>query len=132
MAGPARYCPACFAVNAWSAATCEACGASLADVGEGYDDRLIWALGHPDTATAMLAADLLTRRGIRRAIPELLRLVDDEDPYRAQAAARALAVFVDDPRVQDELPRLHRHPSVLVRRAFEPAPGPERAPPARP
>ena len=117
MPGPTRYCPSCYAPNAWAAGQCERCGAPIA-TSETYDDRLIWALEHPDTATAMLAADLLARRRVTRAVPALLHLVNSADPYRAQAAARALAAFRDDPRVAREESRLRTHRSTLVRTAF--------------
>ena len=119
MAGPTRYCPACYAANAWSAERCQRCGAPLTTAGT-FDDRLIWALDHPDTATAMLAADLLARRRVTRAVPALLHLVDSPDAYRAQAAARALRAFGDDPRVLREEARLRAHASALVRGSFEP------------
>jgi putative intracellular protease/amidase len=117
MPGPTRYCPSCYAPNAWAAEHCERCSGPLATVST-FDDRLIWALDHPDTATAMLAADLLVRRRVTRAVPALLRVVDSADPYRAQAAARALAAFRDDPRVVREEARLRAHASTLVRGAF--------------
>lgn len=123
--GPARYCPRCYATSPWSATRCGRCGADLT-VEDDFDDRLVWALDHPDTATAMIAADVLARRGTRRAIPALLRVVESPDPYRAQAAAAALAVFADDPRVAEAAPRLRTHRSALVRSAFAaggPAPG---------
>lgn len=123
--GPARYCLACYATSPWSATRCGRCWADLA-VEDDFDDRLIWALDHPDTATAMIAADVLARRGTRRAIPALLRVVDSADPYRGQAAAAALAAFADDPRVVEAAPRLRAHRSALVRSAFAagaPAPG---------
>ena len=118
MSGPTRYCPSCYAPNAWAAEHCERCGGPLATA-DTFDDRLIWALDHPDTATAMLAADLLVRRRVTRAVPALLRVVDSADPYRAQAAARALAAFRDDPRVIREEARLQAHASALVRGAFK-------------
>lgn len=117
MTGPTRYCPACYAANAWSADRCEHCGGPLATL-DTFDDRLIWALDHPDTATAMLAAGILARRRVRAAVPALLRVVDGPDPYRAQAAAEALSSFCDDPRVAREGERLRTHASALVRGAF--------------
>lgn len=116
MSGPSRYCSACYRANAWEATACAACGTDLLVADDDYDDRLIWALDHPDTATAMTAADVLARRHAVRAIPALLRAVDSDDPYRAQAGARALAAFEDDPRVAAALPRLRHHRNALVRR----------------
>lgn len=115
MAGPVRYCPRCFATNEWDADRCTACGTTLA-VDDSYDERLAWALDHPDTATAMLAAELLARRGARAAIDRLLRATRSADPYRAAAAAGALAA-IDDDRARAAVRTLRDHPSALVRRA---------------
>ncbi len=109
-----RYCPACFAHNDWDEDRCEACGAGLASA-DSFDERLVWALDHPDTATAMLAADLLARRDARSAIDRLIEATDSADPYRAAAAARALAAF-DDDRARAAVEDLRHHRSALVRR----------------
>jgi HEAT repeat protein len=117
MAGPARFCPACYAANAWDDERCRQCGTSLAST-DSYDERLAWALDHPDTATAMLAADLLARRGTRSAIDRLIEATTSSDPYRAAAAAGALAAL-DDDRARTAVEALRAHPSAMVRRAVE-------------
>lgn len=120
MAGPVRYCPACYAVNAAGATHCERCGATLLTE-ESFDERLVWALRHPDTETAILAAQVLGARRSRSAVPALLEATESDDPYRAAAAARALRFFTDDDRAVTRLRRLVRSPSVVVRRAAEAA-----------
>lgn len=110
-----RYCPACFARNAWGAERCASCDTGLAS-DDTYDERLAWALGHPDTATAMLAAELLAKRGVRSAIDRLIEATSSDDPYRAAAAARALTAF-GDKEAQVAVRELRRHRSALVRRA---------------
>ena len=95
MATPVRYCPACYTTNEWSADRCTACGASLT-IDDSYDERLVWALDHPDTAPAMFAAELLAERRVDSAIARLIEATDSPDPYRAAAAARALATCDDD------------------------------------
>lgn len=117
MSGPTRYCPACFAQNAWDDECCQACATSLA-TDDSYDERLLWALDHPDTATAMLAADLLARRDARSAIDRLIETTSSPDPYRAAAAARALAGF-DDDRAREAVEGLRQHRSALVRHAVD-------------
>lgn len=118
MAAPVRYCPACYATNEWDAERCAACETKLA-TDDSYDDQLLWALDHPDTATAMFAAELLAERKTQAAIERLIRATDSPDPYRAAAAARALAAF-DDERARASVRALRQHPSVLVRRAVSP------------
>ena len=119
MAGPVRYCPACYTANAWDVERCLQCGTSLAST-DSFDERLAWALNHPDTATAMLAADLLARRGTRSAIDRLIEATRSSDPYRAAAAAGALA-SLDDDRARAAAQTLREHSSALVRRAVTPA-----------
>jgi hypothetical protein len=77
MSGPTRFCPACYAMNSWSATLCETCGASLAvDDARPFNAWLVWALRHPDTETAMRAAAILATRHAREAIEALALLVD--------------------------------------------------------
>lgn len=115
MAGPTRYCPACYSRNQWEAEQCAACGASLVTA-DSFEDRLVWALDHPDTATAMLAAELLGRRGAKAAISRLIEITGSSDSYRAAAAARALTM-IDDRRARTAVRALRKHSSAVVRRA---------------
>jgi hypothetical protein len=114
---PTRYCPACFTRNGWGDDRCAACGVGLAST-DSFDERLVWALDHPDTATAMLAADLLALRDARSSIDRLIEATDSADPYRAAAAARALTAF-DDDRARAAVEDLRHHRSALVRRAVD-------------
>ncbi len=76
MSGPTRFCPACYAMNPWNATSCETCGVSLAvDDARSYNAWLIWALRHPDTETAMRAAEVLAARHAVEAIGALALLV---------------------------------------------------------
>ncbi|MGC8633868.1 MAG: HEAT repeat domain-containing protein [Candidatus Limnocylindrales bacterium] len=114
---PTRVCPSCYALNAWERTTCARCGATL-DAPRDFEAGLLWALDHPDTATAILAAMLLARRQEVRAIEPLGRLLARQgDPYRAAAAARALRAFIGDPVADGYLAAARAHPSVIVRRA---------------
>ena len=115
--GPTRLCPACYAMNAWERTRCERCGAAL-ETPRDFDAGLLWALDHPDTGSAMLAARLLGERKTARAIGPLGRLSRlRDDPYRAAAAVRALAAFAGDPVADAYLEAARSHPSVIVRRA---------------
>ncbi len=115
--GPSRFCPTCYAINAWSRVTCERCGAPL-ETTRDFDAGLIWALDHPDTATAMLAARVLAERRQEQAIEPLARLARSQaDPYRAAAAVRALRAFAGNATADACVEEARRHPSVIVRRA---------------
>jgi HEAT repeat protein len=115
--GPLRFCPACYAINAWEAAACSTCGAPL-ETPRDYDARLVWALEHPDGATAVRAAGVLAARGKNLAIEPLGRMSQrTDDPYRAAAAVRALRAFSHDPVAAALLDAARSHPSVIVRRA---------------
>ena len=122
-AGPTRFCPACYAMNPWGAAGCERCGASLESPRD-YDASLVWALDHPDGATAIRAAGVLAARRRAEAIDPLGRMSRrTDDPYRAAAAVRALREFEPDRRVKAYLAEAARHPSVIVRAAAARIPG---------
>ena len=110
-----RFCPGCYARCAWDATRCEGCGRDLRE-DDSYDERLMWALDHPDTSTAMLAADLLARRGTSAAVERLIATLDAPDPYRAAAAARALTAF-DDEHARAAVRACRTHRSAMVRRA---------------
>jgi HEAT repeat protein len=124
--GPTRFCPACYLRNPWSAAVCESCGSPL-QIGDDFDERLVWALRHPDTATAIRAAEALASRGTKHAIPALVEALASPEVYRAAAAAAALRVLRDNPAAAAALEAARHHPSVVVRRAADRTPvGPER------
>ncbi len=115
--GAARVCPACYSLNSWERTRCERCGSGL-ETPRNFDAGLLWALDHPDTESAMLAARLLGERKTIQAIEPLGRLSRlRDDPYRAAAAVRALAAFAGHPAADACLDEARSHPSVIVRRA---------------
>ena len=115
MATLTRYCPRCYERNEWADATCRRCGAAL-EADDSFDERLVWALDHPEPATAIRAAEALGRRRYAPAVPALARVAGTSpDPYLARAATQALLEFEGDPAAQDALRRLRTHASVLVR-----------------
>jgi HEAT repeats len=130
--GPLRFCPACYEINPWAAATCSRCDAPL-ETPRDYDARLVWALEHPDGGTAVRAAGVLAARGKRLAVEPLGRMSRrTDDPYRAAAAVRALRAFSDDPVAATLVGAARSHPSVIVRRAAEEDGGVRPAGPRRP
>lgn len=86
-----RYCPACWAENAYAATTCTACGSSLDEAGKGFADRLIDAVGHPEPTRAVIAAEILGKLHEQRAVAALLsrlaRKPDSMDVTTAVAEA---------------------------------------------
>jgi HEAT repeat protein len=86
------WCFHCYARNASSEGPCERCGREIkAPASLSYDERLIWALRHPDGDRAMIAARLLGERGARQAILALNSLIEqDRDPFLAARALRSL------------------------------------------
>jgi len=86
------WCFHCYAPNTRPEGPCERCSAEIkAPASLTYDERLIWALGHPDGDRAMMAASLLGKRGVRQARPALELLVErGGDPFLAAQALRSL------------------------------------------
>jgi hypothetical protein len=121
MSGPTQVCPACYAFGPWTALSCETCGAPLViEDARAFNGWLIWALRHPDTETAMRAADILAVRHAVEAIDALALLVDQaDDPYRSAEAAAALTAFAGNPAADAAIRRAAAPPSVIVRVALE-------------
>ena len=98
-----RYCPHCWAENAWSATTCRQCGAALLGPevdGLPYVEQLLAALRHPEPETRARAAALLGEVGepkdartVRALIDALSGTTDRDSRWDASlqvAAARSL------------------------------------------
>jgi len=113
-----HYCYRCYAENPLPDDACVACGQPVAAPrGTSYTQQLIWALRHPVSETARLAASIL---GVRRevaaaAAPEAL-VAESDDPYLVAEAVRALA-SIEGERARPLLERLVREGGVIVRRA---------------
>lgn len=100
-----HYCPRCRELNEWGRQVCERCGAPLRGRdGETYAQKLIWALRHPEAATALRAAVLLGEKRVSEATGPLLNVLNapGRDPYLGAAAARALGA-VGDPAARTAL-----------------------------
>ena len=113
------WCYHCYAVNAQPTGPCVRCGEQVdGPPGISYDDRLIWALGHPDGDRAVLAAQTLGVRRVRSALPALRRAVDeDRDPYLAVAALRSAIAIAGRDELGDWLAELAQCESFMVREA---------------
>jgi len=90
-----RYCPSCWAENAYEAVTCATCGASLDEGDKDFVGRLIDATGHPEPTSAALAANILGLRAESRGVDALLlRLARKPDSMDVTAAvAEALGLI---------------------------------------
>lgn len=88
-----HWCFHCYSPNTQARGPCWKCGRPVeAPDWLTYEQRLIWALHHPDSDRAMTAARLLAGRGAHEATPTLIAIVrEDRDPF---LAARALASLV--------------------------------------
>lgn len=111
------WCYYCYTVNPHASGLCAHCGHPVEGPPElSYDQRLIWALGHPDGDRAILAAQSLGARRVRSALPTLRRTVDeDRDPYLAVAALRGAVAIAGREELRGWLEQLARSESFMVR-----------------
>lgn len=94
-----RYCPSCWAENAYEAVTCAACGASLDEGDKDFVGRLLDATGHPEPTSAALAANILGLRAESRGVDALLaRLARKPDSMDVTAAAAEALGLIGDRR----------------------------------
>lgn len=118
-----HWCYYCYAVNPRPSGSCVRCGRQLeGPPGLSYDERLMWALGHPDGDRAVLAAQSLGVRRVRSALPALRRAVDeDRDPYLAVAALRGAVAIAGREELRGWLEELARSESFMVREVAQQA-----------
>jgi hypothetical protein len=95
MSRPTRYCPACYGPNLWEDDRCIACGTTL-QTDESYDDRLMWALDHPDSGMPLDAEDI--RPSVRR-MPDDDLVQDDSTFLEAKGAGGALILLAGRVRI---------------------------------
>lgn len=116
-----HWCHFCYAVNSRAGGPCVRCGQPVAGPPAlSFDDRLVWALGHPDGDRAVLAAQTLGARRVYAALPALRRVVDeDRDPYLAVAALRSAIAIAGRDELRDWLEQLTRSQSFMVRDAAQ-------------
>ncbi len=92
------YCPRCWGINEWGGEVCDRCGAPMrGPEEETYMQKLIWALHHPEAATALRAATILGDLRAPEATDTLIEVLDAsaKDPYLGAAAARGLGTIGD-------------------------------------
>lgn len=101
---PTYYCWRCYGRNLRSSGPCASCGQPIQPpTAASYEDRLIWALGHPLPGTQMIAAQVLG--DLREAAAErpLRALVDAADPFLAAQALQSLVSIVGVDGLRDLL-----------------------------
>jgi len=111
------WCFHCYAVNPHPCGPCVRCGQEVKVPEElSWDERLIWALDHPDSDRAMLAAGTLGRRRSAKALPALRRVVDERsDPFLAVAALRSAIAIAGASELREWLTQLASCDSFMVR-----------------
>ena len=111
------YCWWCYAPNTVARGPCGACGKDIAGpAGATYVDMLLWALRHPVVERRMMAARILGQRREPRAREALETLAtQEEDPYLAAEALRALFTIDGMEAHRDLAERLARHGAPAVR-----------------
>lgn len=112
-----HWCFYCYAVNQGRGGACVRCGRPIEGPPDlSYDDRLVWALEHPDGDRAVLAAQSLGVRRVRSALPALRRVVEEgRDPYLAVAALRSAIEIADAEELRGWLQQLAHSDSFMVR-----------------
>lgn len=89
-----HYCWRCYGQNRNASGACKHCGREIAPPGgTSFDDRLIWALGHPVSERRLTALRALGTRRVGNARARLCELVSESDPYVAAAALEALVAI---------------------------------------
>lgn len=102
-----RYCPSCWAENAYEAGSCTTCGASLDETGKAFADRLVDAIGHPEPTRAVIAVEILGRMGEKRAVePLMARLARKPDSMDVTAAVATALGLIGDPRATQALAKI--------------------------
>jgi HEAT repeat protein len=129
------YCLECFAEVGNDDRRCAACGADLtAQDRDHFGRKLVRARGHRLSDRRILAARALGVRGDPEAVPALIRAAEDDDPYVAAEAVRALASIGDRSGLQVVRRMAHGEGSVVVKAAASEAlrlAGETLAPPSR-
>lgn len=111
------WCFHCYAPNPRPSGACVRCGCEIATPpGTTDEQRLVWALHHPDSDRAMLAAETLGKRGGSDALLALRRVVDEGfDPFLAARALRSAVQIAGARELGDWLTELTHCRSFMVR-----------------
>jgi HEAT repeat protein len=111
------WCFHCYAPNPQPSGPCVRCGREVAAPAHITDEwRLVWALRHPDSDRAMLAAKTLGKRRATGALPTLREIVQEGfDPFLAAQALRSAIEIAGVHELADWLAELTHSRSFMVR-----------------
>jgi HEAT repeat protein len=115
------FCPSCWN-EIKNEDVCPECGVDLKELAqEGYEEKLIRALRHPEPTVPIRAATILGELGSQAAVEPLIEVaLSNMDPYIQEAAVVALG-RIGDPRAARCLTRLRREGSLRTRDAADQA-----------
>jgi len=115
------WCFRCYTPNPHPRGPCVRCAQEVAAPADITDEqRLEWALHHPDSDRAMLAAKTLGSRGSADAVPALRRVVDEGfDPFLATEALRSAVQIAGARELAGWLTELTSCNSFMVRETAE-------------
>jgi HEAT repeat protein len=113
------FCPSCWN-EIKNEDVCPECGVDLKELAqEGYEEKLIRALRHPEPTVPIRAATILGELGSQAAVEPLIEVaVSSTDLYIQEAAVVALG-RIGDSKALSCLTRLSRDGSLRVRIAAE-------------
>ncbi|HXJ96710.1 MAG TPA: HEAT repeat domain-containing protein [Terriglobia bacterium] len=114
-----HFCPSCWS-EIGAEPVCLVCGTDVRDLsGDSYEEKLLWALYHPEPTVPVRAATILGELGSRAAVEPLIELAaSGSDLYIQEAAVTALG-RICDARALPVLNRLRREGAVRVRIAAD-------------
>ncbi len=98
------YCTNCWKEILVSERVCPHCGFDQNELeNESYTQKLIRALNHPEPATPVRAANILSKINAKEAVPHLLnKLKTETDPFIIEAFVKALLHLEPDTKIQIE------------------------------
>jgi len=110
-----HWCYHCYGVNQAPSGPCVRCGKEIAPPDDlSYDQRLIWALGHPDGDRAIMAARTLGAHRAREAAPRLEEVASaGGDPFLAAEALRSLVAIEGADALRPFLTEIAEHGGLL-------------------
>ena len=111
------FCPSC-GNEIKNEDVCPECGVDLKELAqEGYEEKLIRALRHPEPTVPVRAATILGELGSQAAVEPLIELaLSTPNPYIQEAAVNALG-RIGDLQARPCLERLSREGAVRVKLA---------------